>query len=115
MLMDAEVATPMFPDWSMGFEYVDDEEIANDLDGFTAATTYPLVNPDPITNAGVAQTLLSLYAKNRVRSAHLPSRPRVLDQPCRSPCRSPGGRLFPSPDTTARYARSTKPSRCCSA
>jgi hypothetical protein len=31
------------------------------------ATDYPLVNPDLITNGGVAQTLLTLYAKNRVR------------------------------------------------
>lgn len=66
-LMDAEVPAPLFPDWTMGFEHVDDEELAEDLDGFTAATTYPLVNPDLITNAGVAQTLLTLYAKNRVR------------------------------------------------
>jgi hypothetical protein len=66
-LMDAEVAAPLFPDWTMGFEHVDDEELADDLDGFTAATTYPLVNPDLITNAVVAQTLLTLYAKNRVR------------------------------------------------
>ena len=66
-LMDAEVPAPLFPDWTMGFEHVDDEELADDLDGFTAATTYPLVNPDLITNAVVAQTLLTLYAKNRVR------------------------------------------------
>lgn len=38
-----------------------------DLDGFTPATMYPLVNPDLITNAGVATTLLTLYAKNKVR------------------------------------------------
>jgi len=66
-LMDAEVPAPLFPDWTMGFEHVDDEDLADDLEGFTAATTYPLVNPDLITNAGVAQTLLKLYAKNRVR------------------------------------------------
>ena len=65
ILMDAEVPTPMFPDWTMGFEHVDDEVLADDLAGFTAATTYPLVNPDLISNAGVAQTLLILYAKNR--------------------------------------------------
>ena len=67
MLLNAEVAAPMFPDWTMGFEHVDDEELAEDLDGFTPATMYPLVNPDLITNAGVATTLLSLYAKNKVR------------------------------------------------
>lgn len=67
LLMDAEVAAPMFPDWTMGFEHVDDEELAEDLAGFTPATVYPLVNPDLISNAGVAQTLLKLYAKNRIR------------------------------------------------
>jgi len=67
LLMDAEVAAPMFPDWSMGFDHVDDEDLAEELDGFTPATTYPLLNPDLITNAGVAQTLLTLYAKNKVR------------------------------------------------
>ena len=67
MLMNADVASAMFPDWTMGFEHVDDEELADDLDGFTPATMYPLVNPDLITNAGVATTLLNLYAKNKVR------------------------------------------------
>lgn len=66
LLLNAEVATPMFPDWTMGFEHVDDEELADELTGFTPATVYPLVNPDLITNAGVATTLLGLYAKNRV-------------------------------------------------
>ena len=65
--MDAEVSAPMFPDWTMGFEHVDDEDLADELDGFTPATDYPLVNPDLVTNASVAQTLLKLYAKNRVR------------------------------------------------
>lgn len=67
LLLDAEVPAPLFPDWTMGFEHVDDEELAEELDGFTPAVDYPLVNPDLITNAGVAQTLLKLYAKNRVR------------------------------------------------
>lgn len=67
LLLDAEVAAPLFPDWTMGFEHVDDEDLAEELDGFTPATEYPLVNPDLITNAGVAVTLLKLYAKNRSR------------------------------------------------
>ena len=67
LLLDAEVSAPLFPDWTMGFEHVDDEDLAEELDGFTPATDYPLVNPDLITNAGVALTLLKLYAKNRVR------------------------------------------------
>ena len=67
LLMDDVVAAPLFPDWTMGFDHVDDEELADELDGFTPATEYPLVNPDLVSNAGVAQTLLTLYAKNRVR------------------------------------------------
>ena len=51
----------------MGFEHVDDEDLAEELDGFTPAVAYPLVNPDLINNAGVAQTLFKLYAKNKVR------------------------------------------------
>jgi len=67
LLLEAEVAAPLFPDWTMGFEHIDDEDLADELDGFTPATEYPLVNPDLITNAGVAVTLLKLYAKNRSR------------------------------------------------
>jgi Sensors of blue-light using FAD len=67
LLMDAEVDAPLFPDWSMGFDHVDDEELAEQLEGYTPATVYPLVNPDLITNGRVAETLLTLYAKNRVR------------------------------------------------
>jgi hypothetical protein len=67
LLMNAVVPAPLFPDWTMGFEHIDDEELADEVDGFTPETEYPLVNPDLITNGGVAQTLLTLYAKNRVR------------------------------------------------
>ena len=67
LLLDAEVPRPLFGNWTMGFDHVDDEDLAETLDGFTPATVYPLVNPDLITNAGVAQTLLTLYAKNAVR------------------------------------------------
>ncbi len=66
LLMSEEVPAPLFPDWTMGFEHVDDEDLADELEGFTPALDYPLVNPDLVTNAGVAQTLLKLYAKNRV-------------------------------------------------
>src|ERR1700712_5453352 len=38
LLWDAEVAAPLFPDWTMGFEHVDDEDLAEELDGFTPAT-----------------------------------------------------------------------------
>lgn len=67
VLLDGEVAAPLFPDWTMGFEHVDDETLAQELAGFTPAVEYPLVNPDLITNAGVAVTLLTLYSKNATR------------------------------------------------
>ena len=67
LLMNSDVTARLFPDWTMGFEHIDDEELADDLEGFTPEIDYPLVNPDLITNGGVAQKLLSLYAKNRVR------------------------------------------------
>ncbi len=67
LLQEAEVPAPLFPDWTMGFEDVDDETLAEELVGFTPATEYPLVNPDLITNAGVAVTLLKLYGRNRIR------------------------------------------------
>lgn len=65
LLFDGEVAAPLFPDWTMGFEHVDEDELADELVAFTPSTYYPLVNPDLVTNAGVAETLLRLYAKNR--------------------------------------------------
>lgn len=67
LLMNVDIDVRLFPDWTMGFEHVDDEELAEDLDGFTPETEHPLVNPDLISNGGVAQALLTLYAKNRVR------------------------------------------------
>lgn len=66
-LMDADVPARAFPDWTMGFEHLDDEELAEKLVGFTPAMEYPLVNPDLISNAGVAQSLLAMYAKNKPR------------------------------------------------
>lgn len=67
LLLEADVPAAVFPDWTMGFEHVDDEDLADELDGFTPATDYPLVNPDLVSNAGVALTLLKLYARNRTR------------------------------------------------
>jgi hypothetical protein len=66
LLMSKDVAEPLFPDWTMGFEHVDEDDLAEQVDGFTAATDHPLVNPDLISNGGVAQSMLTLYAKNRV-------------------------------------------------
>ena len=66
LLQDQEVTDRLFPDWTMGFEHLDEEELAADVPGFTPALEYPLVNPDLVTNGAVAQTLLKLYAKNRV-------------------------------------------------
>jgi len=67
LLQEADVEARLFPDWTMGFEHVDDEELAEELEGFAPETDHPLVNPDLITNAGVALSLLQAYAKNTVR------------------------------------------------
>ncbi len=67
MLLDAEVAAPLFPDWTMGFDHLDDERLAREVEAFTPAMDYPLLNPDLVINAGVAQTLLLLYARNRIQ------------------------------------------------
>lgn len=64
LLSDTEVAKPLFPAWTMGFDHMDDDDLDQEFEAFTPAVTYPLVNPNLITNAGVAQTLLTLYAKN---------------------------------------------------
>ena len=67
LLQDLEVTERLFSNWSMGFDHVDEEELAGSLEGYTPAVTYPLMNPDLITNGKVAETLLTLYAKNTVR------------------------------------------------
>jgi len=67
LLLDTQVTERLFPDWSMGFDHVEDDELAQELAGYTPATIYPLMNPDLITNGRVAETLLTLYAKNKVR------------------------------------------------
>jgi hypothetical protein len=67
LLLDIEVNQRLFPDWSMGFDHVDDDELAEEVPGYTPATLYPLMNPDLITNGKVAETLLTLYARNKVR------------------------------------------------
>jgi len=67
LLLDTEARQRLFPEWSMGFDHVDDEELAAELAGYTPATQYPLMNPDLITNGKVAETLLTLYAKNKAR------------------------------------------------
>lgn len=66
LLMNIDPPDRLFPDWTMGFEHVDDEVLAANLDGFTPEVAYPLMNPDLVTNGGVAQTLLTLYSKNRM-------------------------------------------------
>jgi hypothetical protein len=67
LLQDVETATRRFPDWSMGFEHADEDDLIDSLDGYLPATVYPLVNPDVVTNGTVAETFLVLYARNRVR------------------------------------------------
>jgi Sensors of blue-light using FAD len=54
-----------FGEWAMGFEHPDGARLARESPGFRREGTYPLVSADLVTNATVAETLLSLYAKNQ--------------------------------------------------
>ncbi len=63
ILLDEEISGKLFPDWTMGFENVREEELAEHLEGFTPGTKYPLADSNIITDGVVAQTLLTLYAK----------------------------------------------------
>ncbi len=67
LLMDEEIPARLFPDWTMGFEHVKGEDLAENLEGFTPDLDYPLVNPNLVSNGVVAQTLLSLYTHNSER------------------------------------------------
>lgn len=58
----------LFADWSMGFEHLESDELAEQMDGFVPETQHPLVNPDLIANGDVAQRLLLLYGSNRSAS-----------------------------------------------
>jgi hypothetical protein len=66
LLMDAEISSRLFPDWTMGFAHVDEDDLADDLDGYVPESDHPLVNPDLITSGEVAKRLLALYGENRV-------------------------------------------------
>lgn len=66
LLKDAEVKARLFGDWSMGFEHPDEDDLADELVGYTPATVYPMVNPELVRNATVAETLLTLLLRNRV-------------------------------------------------
>ncbi len=60
----APIESRKFGDWTMGFVHLDEARLANELPGFRPETTYPLISANLITNGVVAETLLSLYAKN---------------------------------------------------
>jgi hypothetical protein len=62
---DLQVPGRLFGDWTMGFEHIDDEDLAEELDGYAPTLDYPLVNADLVRDAATAQRLLSLYAGNR--------------------------------------------------
>jgi hypothetical protein len=64
-LQNTEISRRMFADWSMGFEHVSDDDLATHLDGYTPATSYPMLNPDFIVDAAIAETLLGLYTTAR--------------------------------------------------
>lgn len=68
VLLNADIPAAQFPNWTMGFEHLDEEDLAAALPGFQPATSFPLVDPELIGTADVALPLLELYGRNRVRS-----------------------------------------------
>ena len=64
LLARVPIETRKFAGWSMGFEHVDEDLLAETLPGFKPATRYPLVSADLVRNGTVAETLLSLYERN---------------------------------------------------
>ncbi len=65
LLMNSQVDERVFPDWSMGFEQLDGDDLA-ELEGYTPEGAYPLVNPDLVSSGLVAERLLTLYARNKL-------------------------------------------------
>lgn len=66
LLARSPTNTRKFGAWSMGFEHVDEDHLAEILPGFRPATEYPLVNADLIRNGTIAETLLDLYQRNSI-------------------------------------------------
>jgi hypothetical protein len=60
----APIEARRFGDWTMGFEHLEEDRLAQEVPGFRPETRYPLISSELITNAAVAETLLSLYASN---------------------------------------------------
>ncbi len=65
LLAFTQIESRRFAEWTMGFEHLDETRLVSELPGFLPETTYPLVSANLIKNAAVAETLLSLYAKNQ--------------------------------------------------
>ncbi len=62
ILKDADVQRRLFDDWAMGFERVDQQELAARIQGYRPASDFPLMNPMYIVDGDVAETMLTLYA-----------------------------------------------------
>ena len=66
VLLDAGRPDRLFPDWTMGFEHLDEQALAARVPGYTPSDRYPLMNPEYIVDGSVAETLFGLYAGHRV-------------------------------------------------
>jgi hypothetical protein len=53
-----------FGEWTMGFEHLEENRLVAEVPGYRPESRYPLISAELITNATVAETLLSLYATN---------------------------------------------------
>ena len=54
-----------FDDWSMGFAHLESRLLQQAVPGYVAPTKFPLVSPQLVRDARVAESLLRLYARNR--------------------------------------------------
>lgn len=58
------IAARRFADWSMGFAHVEEDLLRRTLPGYRPASCFPLVDPQLVRDAAIAETLLMLYRSN---------------------------------------------------
>lgn len=64
LLVQDQVGSRLFPDWTMGFYAPNAESLVCDVPGYRPEIDYPFVAGDLVPNAEVADTLLQLWARD---------------------------------------------------
>jgi len=73
LLVREEVGERLFPDWSMGFEHIDDHELAEVLEGFAPTSSFQLLRELPWSDPENAVRLFELYAREHLSGAEIGS------------------------------------------